>query len=93
MIDYPSALLVAVTFVVVGLAVFARGLGTRPIGRHRGGDVVVPFAELMPDWPTPGVGVVRMGFGWCEPCADITAGVITRDGFRCDCGTPAGGAR
>lgn len=38
-------------------------------------------------------GVVRQGFGWCEPCAQTMPGVVTRDGFRCDCGTPAGGDR
>lgn len=84
---------------LMGALVFATGLVrwavTPPVrrGRHRAAaDVTVPLAELMPDWPAP--GVVRQGFGECEPCADVTAGVITRDGFRCStCGTPAGGAR
>jgi hypothetical protein len=85
---------------LMGALVFATGLVrwavTPPVrrGRHRGrGDLVVPLAELMPDWPAPAPGVVRQGFGECEPCGEVTAGVITRDGFRCDCGTPAGGVR
>jgi hypothetical protein len=91
MIDYPSAWLVAATIVAAGLAVFARGLGARTAGRHRAPAVTVPLAELMPDWPTP--GVVRTGFGWCDLCTRTMPGVVTRDGFRCDCGTPAGGER
>lgn len=36
-----------------------------------------PFAE------TQAFGVVKTGFGWCPACAGTTAGVITRNGFRC----------
>lgn len=82
---------------LMGALVFATGLVrwavTPPVrrGRHRGrGDLVVPLAELMPDWP-PVAGVRKQGIAYCEPCGEVTAGVITRDGFRCDCGTPAGG--
>ena len=94
MITYSSAWLLTAVVIILGAAVFTRGLGTRTTARHRGGrELIVPLTDLMPDWPTPVAGVVRQGFGWCDPCARVMAGVITRDGFRCDCGTPAGGAR
>lgn len=47
-----------------------------------------PFADTQP------FGVVRTGFGWCQPCQQTTAGVITRNGFRCGEGHhPAGGTQ
>lgn len=56
------------------------------IGRPSAYTAVDPYADTQP------IGVVRTGFGWCVPCEQTTAGVITRNGFRCgECLTPAGG--
>jgi hypothetical protein len=71
-------------------------------GRHRVQPRVVSLDELLGEpsaytsyrtlTDVPSVGVMRQGFGWCEPCAQTTAGVVTRDGFTCgQCFTPAGG--
>jgi hypothetical protein len=84
-ITYPSAWFLAAVMVVLGVSVFARGLGARTIGQHRAGHGAAPY--------TAPAGVVRQGFGWCDLCEQTMPGVITRHGFRCDCGTPAGGVR
>lgn len=77
---------------------------------HRAAELVFPptglhrkSASLFPPAPpasvdsaaeTQAFGVVRTGIGDCTPCGRVTAGVITRNGFRCDNYTshPAGGA-
>lgn len=65
--------------------------------------VEVPFAAFMPpwsphhtpDWPEPVHGaLVPQAFGYCPPCRQETAGLVSRDGWRCgDCNTPATGGR
>lgn len=51
-----------------------------------------PYTAVDPWADTQPMGVVRTGFGWCEPCQETTAGVITRNGFRCgECLTPSSG--
>jgi hypothetical protein len=58
---------------------------------------VLPEDELLDGWPVPlpVVGaVVATCFDDCVPCGKATAGVLTKDGWRCgECQTsvPAGG--
>ena len=75
-----------------------------PDGAHRragsGGEttVEVPFAAFMPpwsprhepEWPEPVHGAaVPQAFGFCPPCRRETAGVVSRDGWRCgECHLP-----
>jgi hypothetical protein len=82
----------------------ARGWRTTNPARHRAAHRL-PSEEVLcgppsgytavdPNAETQAFGVVHTGFGWCSSCWDITPGVITRNGFRCDSFTQhAGGAR
>ncbi|MBC2903197.1 hypothetical protein [Streptomyces cupreus] len=73
-------------------------------GRHRSVGLLPPLEDLIgppseytavdPCAETQAFGVVRIGLGWCDVCWETKAGVITRNGFRCDDFTshPTGGA-
>lgn len=73
-----------------------RGQHRSPAGRAVALDELIgrpsPYTSYATLTDVPAAGVMRQGFGWCDPCAATTAGVITRDGFCCgECLTPAGG--
>ena len=75
-------------------AAFAVRWAVTPVrepGRHRAVDRL-PSEEVLCGPPstytdpwadTQVFGVVKTGFGRCEACDDTTAGVVTRNGFRC----------
>ena len=92
MSDFVTALTGAGTTVAVGIVMVARSLAPSP-SRHRHPEKLPPVEDLIgppsaytavdPDADTQVFGVIRTGFGWCEDCRNTTAGVITRNGFRC----------
>lgn len=102
--QFITALTGAGTVVAVGLTVMARAWGTTYPAKHRAADLLdeadllgppSAYTTVDPNAETQAFGVIRTGFGWCQPCQSTTAGVITRNGFRCgECLTPAaaGGA-
>ena len=104
MSEYVTALTGAGTTLAVGITMVARAWTASP-ARHRAphklpseADLIGPpsaYTAVDPFADTQAFGVVRTGFGWCEPCQGTTAGVITRGGFRCGefYRHPAGGAR
>lgn len=101
---YITALTAAGTGVAVGLTIVARTWTATYPAKHRAphklteADLIGPpsaYTTVDPEADTQAFGVVKTGFGWCQPCRQTTAGVITRNGFRCgECLTPAaaGGA-
>ena len=90
MSDYLTALTGAGTAVAVGLTAMARSWTANP-ARHRQPDRLPPESDLIgapsaytdPWADTQPFGVVRTGFGNCDDCGGTTAGIITRNGFRC----------
>jgi hypothetical protein len=88
--DFVTALTGAGTTVAVGVVMVARSLAP---SRHRTAHLLPseevlcgppsPYTAVDPDADTQVFGVIRTGFGWCEDCRNTTAGVITRNGFRC----------
>ncbi|MCZ4602973.1 hypothetical protein O3S80_04130 [Streptomyces sp. Lzd4kr] len=90
--EYLTALTAAGTTIALGAVMIARAWTVQP-ARHRAPHKLPPETDLIgppsayttvdPNADTHAFGVVRTGFGWCEPCAQTTAGVITRNGFRC----------
>lgn len=101
--EYLTAVTAAGTTIGVGLTIMARSWTANP-ARHRNPghlpslDVLIgppaAYTAVDPDAETQSFGVVQPGFGWCDVCWETKAGVITRNGFRCDDFTshPAGGA-
>lgn len=92
MSEYLTALTGAGTGVAVGLTVMARAWTTNP-AKHRA-TALLPSEEVLcgppsaytavdPNAETQAFGVLRTGFGWCPSCQSTTAGVISRNGFRC----------
>jgi len=104
--DYLTALTGAGTTVAVGVTYIARTFRGTPVApaRHRASgrlpsevDLIGPpsvYTAVDPEADTHAFGVLRTGFGWCESCRSTTAGVVTRNGFRCGefATHPAGGA-
>jgi hypothetical protein len=88
--DFVTALTGAGTTVAVGVVMVARSLAP---SRHRHPEKLPPLEDLIgppseytavdPDADTQAFGIVRTGFGWCEHCQNTTAGIVTRNGFRC----------
>ena len=77
----------------VGLTAFARAWPTTNPAKHRAA-ALLPSEEVLcgppsaytavdPNAETQAFGVLRTGFGWCPSCESTTAGVISRNGFRC----------
>lgn len=97
MSEYVTALTGAGMTVLLGAVMVARALVPASPARHRAGTARPEQAPrpVDPNADTQAFGVVRTGFGWCDPCARTTSGVITRNGFRCDDYVlhQAGGAR
>lgn len=102
MSDYLTAWTGAGTAIAVGATIFARGWTTHP-AKHRAparlpslDDLIGPpsaYTTVDPNADTQAFGVVQTGLDWCDVCWETKAGVITRNGFRCDDFTqhPAGG--
>lgn len=102
MSEYVTALTAAGSGVAVGLVAMARSWPTTNPAKHRAMDRL-PSEEVLcgppdpytdPHADTQPFGVLRTGFGWCPDCQSTTAGVISRNGFRCGefAQHPAGGA-
>lgn len=103
MSEYVTALTGAATTMAVGITMVARSWTVNP-ARHRAPHKLPPeevligrpsaYTAVDPNADTQAFGVVRIGLGWCDVCWETKAGVITRNGFRCDDFTshPAGGA-
>lgn len=101
--QFITALTAAWTGMAVGATAVARNWTTTNPSTHPHADKLtdadldgpLPAWGTDPDAETQSFGVVRTGFGWCEACAGTTAGVVTRNGFRCGefANHPAGGAR
>ena len=106
MSDYLTALTGAGTTVAVGVTYIARSFRGTPVApaRHRAAGRL-PSEETLIGPPsaytavdseadTHVFGVLKTGFGWCPDCGSTTAGVISRNGFRCGefAQHPAGGA-
>lgn len=101
--DFHAAVGGTVAALGLGMTMVARSWTTNP-SRHRTlhklppEDVLIgpasAYTAVDPCADTQAFGVVKTGFGWCKPCQDTTAGVITRNGFRCGeyYRHPAGGA-
>jgi hypothetical protein len=90
---YTTALGGTVTVMAVSAVVVARNWGTTRPAKHRAphklndDDLIGPptaYTQVDPDAETYAFGVVQTGIGWCEACFETKAGVITRNGFRCD---------
>lgn len=97
--EYVTALTAAAMTVALGVTMIARAWTVHP-ARHRAPrkpqpETTAAYTPVDPNADTHAFGVVRTGFGWCDPCQNTTAGVITRNGFRCGDyhRHPAGGAR
>jgi hypothetical protein len=103
-VNLPGAAALAVMTVMSGLTIITRYWPERSYGLHRKPRVPLTLDTLigepsaytsyttLADAPSP--GPIRQGFGECKPCDEVTAGVITKDGFTCgQCLTPAGGER
>ncbi len=101
--DFNTALAGLVIVAAIGFAaVVDRFNVTERRTRRRMGSgettVEVPFAAFMPpwsprhepEWPEPVHGAaVPQAFGFCPPCRRETAGVVSRDGWRCgECHLP-----
>lgn len=105
MSEYLTALTGAGTTVAVGLTILGRSFRGTPVApaRHRASGrlpseetlIGPPSAYTDPEADTHVFGVLTTGFGWCPVCGSTTAGVISRNGFRCGefAAHPAGGAR
>lgn len=92
-----AALTAAGATVALGTVMIARAWTVSP-ARHRAPrkpETVAAYTAVDPNADTHAFGVVRTGFGWCDDCLQTTAGVITRNGFRCGefYRHPAGGGR
>lgn len=101
--DFHAAVGGTVAALGLGMTMVARSWTANP-SRHRTLHKLPPenvligpasaYTAVDPDADTQAFGVVRIGIGWCDVCWETKAGVITRNGFRCDDFTqhPAGGA-
>lgn len=102
--EYLTAATAAGTTVALGATTFFRAWTVHP-ARHRAPHKLPPETDLIgppstytavdPNADTHAFGVVKIGLAWCDACRETKAGVITRNGFRCDdyWQHPAGGGR
>lgn len=94
MITYTGGVALATTLVMTGLTVITRYWPARSYGTHRRPrrepltlDTLIGQESAYTSYRTltdvEPTGPITQGWGWCDPCQSTTAGVITRDGFRC----------
>lgn len=102
-VDFDTALGALAIVATISFAALVDRFNVTEAGAHRragSGEttVEVPIAALLPpwsprrepDWPEPVHGAaVPQAFGFCPPCRRETAGVVSRDGWRCgECHLP-----